>query len=41
MHHLRDTGTMLYRLSYEASPEAGQVQVHLYLLHEEALFVTA
>ena len=26
-HDLRDTGAMLYRLSYEASPEAGQVRV--------------
>ena len=28
-HDLRDTGVMIYRLSYEASPEAGQVQVQL------------
>ena len=26
-HDLRDSGAMLYRLSYEASPEAGQVRV--------------
>ena len=26
-HDLRDTGAMLYWLSYEASPEAGQVRV--------------
>ena len=26
-HDLRDTGAMLYQLSYEASLEAGQVQV--------------
>ena len=26
-HDLRDTGTMLYQLSYEASLEAGQVRV--------------
>ena len=26
-HDLRDTGVMLYRLSYEASPEAGQMRV--------------
>ena len=26
-HDLRDTGAMLYRLSYEASPEGGQVRV--------------
>ena len=26
-HDLRDTGAMIYRLSYEASPEAGQVRV--------------
>ena len=26
-HDLRDTGAMLYQLNYEASPEAGQVQV--------------
>ena len=25
-HDLRDTGAMLYRLSYEASPVAGRVQ---------------
>ena len=26
-HDLRDTGAMLYQLSYEASPEAGQVRI--------------
>ena len=26
-HDLRDIGVMLYRLSYEASPEAGQMRV--------------
>ena len=34
-HDHRDTGAMLYRLSYKASPEAGQVRVHLYQLYEE------
>ena len=28
-HDLRDTGAMLYQLSYEASPEADQAEVQL------------
>ena len=28
-HDLRDTGAMLYQLSYEASLESGQVQVDI------------
>ena len=30
-HGLHDTGAMLYQLSYEASLEAGQVRVQLFM----------
>ena len=34
-HDLRDTSAMFYRLRYEASPEAGQMQVQFIQLYEE------
>ena len=43
-HDLRDTGAMLYQLSYEASPEAGQVRVQFIpVIWRECLsyFITA